>query len=64
VKRLVVSDIAKSDLATIRIYSRDRRGKNQAEQYIELIIACFAWLMTNSARGSKQRRDHRRPASS
>lgn len=53
-KRLIVSRAARADLRAIRGYSRTRWGAEQAERYFDLIVARFAWLMLNAARGATQ----------
>jgi toxin ParE1/3/4 len=56
VKSLDVSEPARADLREIRAFSRRRWGSRQADEYVGLIIARFAWLMVNSSRGARQ--DH------
>jgi len=55
-KRLVVSEAAKTDLREIRVFSRKQWGREQAVAYVELMISRFARLMQNARRGA--RADH------
>jgi toxin ParE1/3/4 len=59
VKSLDVSAPARADLRDIQAFSIHRWGRRRADDYIGLIIARFAWLMENSARGAPQ--DHIQP---
>ena len=52
-KQLFVSGGAKADLREIRQFSTRRWGRDQARDYIEMIIARFAWIMVNAERGSR-----------
>jgi toxin ParE1/3/4 len=53
VKQLIVSLGAKADLREIRDFSTKRWGREQARNYIDLIIARFAWIMVNASRGAR-----------
>jgi len=52
-KRLVVSEGAKADLREIRLFSQRQWGREQAADYVELVISRFAWLMKNARRGAR-----------